>query len=69
MISTTVMIKMGNVYENLMINLKPTNIKLRSRVIRIVSQITGYDEEASTALLERGNWVIRDALQLWKQEG
>lgn len=69
MLSTGAMVKSGYVYENLMINLKPTNIKLRGRVIRIVSQITGLEEEASTALLERANWVIRDALQLWKQEG
>jgi len=69
MISTGAMVRSGHVYENLMINLKPTNIKLRARVIRIVSQITGYDEESSIGLLERSNWVIRDALRLWKQEG
>lgn len=69
MLSTGAMVRSGYVYENLMINLKPTNIKLRGRVIRIVSQITGLSEAESTALLEKGNWVIRDALQIWKQEG
>lgn len=66
MLTTGAMVRSGYVYENLMINLKPTNIKLRARVIRIVSQITGYDEQASTELLEKSNWVIRDALRLWK---
>ena len=68
MISTTAMIKCGYVYENMMINLKPSNIKLQKRVIHIVSQITGYDEKSSIALLEKGNWVIRDALRIWKLE-
>lgn len=68
MLSTGAMVRSGYVYENLMINLKPTNIKLRARVIRIVSQITGYDEASAVALLEQGNWVIRDALRIWKEE-
>ena len=67
-LTTAAMAKTGKVYENMMINLKPSNIKLRGRVIRIVSQITGYDEDAATDLLERSGWVIRDALRLWKEE-
>lgn len=69
MISTGVMIRQGHVYENLMINLKPTNIKLRARVIRIVCQITGLEEADALRLLDASGWVIRDALALWKQEG
>ena len=68
MISTAVMIRLGHVYENLMINLKPTNIKLRGRVIRIVQEITGYGEAEAIALLEQGSWVIRDALRIWKEQ-
>ncbi len=67
-LTTCAMAKTGKVYENMMINLKPSNIKLRGRVIRIVSQITDYSEDAATDLLERSNWIIRDALQLWKKE-
>ena len=69
MISTGVMVRMGHVYENLMINLKPTNIKLRARVIRIVCQITGLEEADALRFLDASNWVIRDALELWKKEG
>ena len=36
MITTCSMIKQGKVYENMMINLKPTNIKLKQRMINIV---------------------------------
>lgn len=66
MLSTGAMTLSGHVYENLMINLHPTNVKLRGRVIRIVQEITGQDEEAAAKLLEQANWVIRDALRLWK---
>ena len=53
------MIKMGNVYENLMINLKPTNEKLKKRVIRITGQILGVDEDIAEKLLEKNEWNIR----------
>ena len=66
MISTSVMIKLGHVYENLMINLRPTNKKLRDRMIRIVSDITEFDYERSEKLLEENNFVIRKALDSLK---
>ena len=62
MISTCVMIKMGNVYENLMINLKPTNIKLKRRVISIVCEIFGCDEDEACRILDRYDWSIRAAV-------
>lgn len=61
MISTSVMIKLGMVYENLMINLKPTNKKLRNRMIGIVKELTDTDEEKSEALLDNNGWNIRKA--------
>lgn len=63
MISTCVMVKQGHVYENMMINLKPTNIKLRDRMIRIVCEITGCDYEKSEQLLEKNDWVIKKAIK------
>lgn len=59
MLSTTAMVKCGHVHENLMINLKPTNKKLRRRVIRIVEEILHCDEAQAEALLEQHNWSIR----------
>ncbi len=58
MISTAVMVKTGKVYENLMVNLKPTNIKLRHRMITIVMDITGLDEAAAERALEKYEWSI-----------
>lgn len=63
MISTGVMIRLGNVYENLMINLRPSNIKLKKRMIGIVTEITGKDERSSEELLESHDWDIRDAVE------
>lgn len=68
MISTAVMVKLGYVYENLMINLKPSNIKLRDRMIRIVSDITGLSYELSEELLENNGFNIRDAIDALKND-
>ena len=46
MISTAVMVKLGHVYENMMINLRPSNIKLRYRMIRILREITDLPYES-----------------------
>lgn len=63
MISTAAMIKTGKVYENMMINLKPTNIKLRHRMIGIVCEITGLGFEAAEALLVENDFSIPKAVQ------
>ena len=63
MLTTGAMIKTGKVYENLMINLKPSNEKLRLRVIRITSQILGIEEEAAIPLLEANDWDIRRTVE------
>lgn len=62
MLSTTAMIQCGNVYENLMINLRPTNLKLTQRVIRIVCELTGLCAEEAEALLAKNEWNIRKAV-------
>ena len=63
MLSTVTMIKLGNVYENMMINLRPTNEKLTRRMVRIVTEITGVSEEEAKNLLEESDWNIRTAVQ------
>ena len=63
MISTSVMIQLGHVYENLMINLRPTNRKLRARMIRIVSDICGVTEARAEVLLEENGFEIRRAVE------
>ena len=61
MLSTATMIRLGKVYGNLMIDVQPTNAKLRARARRIVRDLTGAsDEAAATALTEAGS--VRTAI-------
>ena len=69
MLSTTVMIKTGKVYENMMINLKPSNIKLRDRVVRITGEILGCEEAEAIARLEENNWSIRQTVEANNRKG
>ncbi len=63
MISTGVMIRLGYVYENLMINLRPSNIKLKGRMIRIVADILDVNEETAERLLVDHDFNIRRAVE------
>lgn len=63
MLSTAVMVKLGHVYENMMINLRPSNIKLRDRMIRILREITELSYDECEKLLEEHSWVLRSAAE------
>lgn len=63
MLSTCAMIKTGKVYENLMVNLKPSNEKLKGRVVRITAAILDCPEEEAIALLEQNDWNIRKTVE------
>lgn len=67
MISTCAMVRTGKVYENLMINLRPTNIKLTARMVGIVRDLTGLDENGSKKLLDKNDWNIRKAVDSFKE--
>jgi N-acetylmuramic acid 6-phosphate etherase len=51
MLSTGAMIRTGMVYGNLMVNVQPTNEKLKDRATRIIAAATGVDEARAAALL------------------
>jgi N-acetylmuramic acid 6-phosphate etherase len=56
MISTGVLIRLGYVYGNLMVNVQPTNTKLADRAARIVAALTGVPEpEAERLLADAGS--------------
>lgn len=63
MISTASMVRCGCVYENMMINLKPTNKKLRRRMIGIVTEILSCTSEKAEKLLDENGWSIRSAVE------
>jgi N-acetylmuramic acid 6-phosphate etherase len=51
MISTTLMIKLGKTYGNLMVDLQPSNSKLRDRARRIVQTATGISATEAQSLI------------------
>lgn len=62
MLSTGVMIRLGKVYGNLMVDLKATNAKLRDRACRIVSTATGLPGATAEALLAAANYDAKLAI-------
>lgn len=68
MISTGVMIRLGNVCENLMINLRPTNEKLKARCIRIAQELTGLDAAAAQQALQAAEWNLRAVVRQYRKE-
>ena len=61
-LTTCAMTKTGKVYENMMINLSPSNEKLKKRVIRIVKEILSCDEEEAISRLEKNDWNIKKSV-------
>lgn len=68
LITTLAMTHSGKVMGNLMIDLNPSNTKLRGRAVRIVRDLTGADESTAREALERHGWVVRAACEGIGQE-
>jgi N-acetylmuramic acid 6-phosphate etherase len=62
MITTTVMVKLGKVYENMMVDLQQTSKKLVERSKRIVMMATQVDDEKATSVLEEAGWHVKTAI-------
>jgi N-acetylmuramic acid 6-phosphate etherase len=61
-ISTTLMVRSGRVYQNLMVDLRATNSKLLDRGVRIVSILTGLEREPAGTLLSRAGGNVKAAV-------
>lgn len=66
MLSTGAMIKIGKTYENFMIDLMPTNEKLKDRAIRIVSEIAGVNNSKAFETLLECDWSVKVAIMMLK---
>lgn len=62
LLSTLAMVRLGKVRDNLMIDVRAANAKLRDRATRIVMDLTGWDEPQAAAALTRHGWNIRGVL-------
>lgn len=63
LLSTLAMVRLGKVVSNLMVDLNPSNVKLRDRAIRIVRELTGCSEEEAQSALGQSGWRVKEA---WK---
>jgi N-acetylmuramic acid 6-phosphate etherase len=63
MLTTISMIRLGKVVGNLMVDVKPTNEKLRARACRIVATLKRCSEEEARERLLRSHWNIKKALR------
>ena len=61
LITTLAMTHSGKVMGNLMIDLNPSNIKLRDRAVRIVCELTGATAAEAKRTLEENGWIVREA--------
>lgn len=66
MFSTAVCVKQGFVYKNLMVNMTPSNRKLRARAVDMVCTVTGMAESAAQQVLEQQGWSVREAIKAWE---
>ncbi len=61
MITTLAMVRCGKVISNLMVDLNPSNVKLRDRAVRMVAELTGAAPEQAEAALKATGWVVKAA--------
>jgi len=67
MLSTAAMARLGHVYENLMIDVKPSNHKVSDRIRRILAEASGKSVSASEHALRQAGHNMRLALVMLKQ--
>lgn len=61
MLTTLAMVRCGKVLSNLMVDLNPTNAKLRDRAVRLVCELKACDRVAALEVLEAVDWDVKRA--------
>lgn len=62
MISTGAMVKFGKVYQNLMVDMKATNVKLVDRACRMVVEATGVTRDIAEKVLKQTDFEVKPAI-------
>jgi len=60
--SSTLMIRLGKVYGNLMVDVRATNAKLRRRAVRLVEQAASVDSRVAERVLSDAAWDVKLAI-------
>jgi len=66
-ISTAAMVLSGKVVENLMVDVKAKNQKLKDRCARIVCDLTPATRDEAWQLLEENDWSIRKVIEMTRE--
>lgn len=66
-ITTIAMVQLGKVYENLMVDLRASNTKLRDRAARIVATVTGLRREEAFEWVDRAGGHVKLAILMCKR--
>lgn len=62
MLTTISMINTGRVFDNTMVDLRPTNRKLRARAQTAVSRLTGVSAQEALTALRQCSWSVKEAV-------
>ncbi len=60
--STALMVRLHKVHGNLMVDLRPTNAKLRRRAVRLAALASGASEDAAQQALLQAHWRVKTAI-------
>ena len=66
MFSTGIMVKVGNIYQNLMVNVQPTNEKLIQRATNIIKEAAEIEESQAKEYLEAAQQEVAPAIVMAK---
>lgn len=66
-LSSAIMVRLGKVYGNLMVDVQATNTKLVQRAIRLTQMATEASEEEAKAALEACGWRVKTAIVMLKK--
>jgi N-acetylmuramic acid 6-phosphate etherase len=67
-LSSAVMVRLGKVYDNLMVDVVASNAKLRARALRLVVQLTGLDDEAAQTALDTAGGRVKIAVVMVRRK-
>lgn len=62
MLTTGAMIQTGKTYQNLMVDVQPTNLKLKARARRMVAALSDISVEEAEQFLEQTNYQVKSAV-------
>ena len=66
MFSTGIMVKVGNIYQNLMVKVQPTNEKLMQRATNIIKEAAEIEESQAKEYLEAAQLEVAPAIVMAK---